>query len=72
MFSIFSRKRKIKNGDKVKITWLPPCKNSKGSPNPYIGMKGIVEDLNPDKSFVLNTGTSILIVGKRYKVKYID
>ena len=34
----------LKNGDKIQLTWLPPCRNGNGSPNPYIGSVGIVYD----------------------------
>jgi len=47
-----------KNGDKIKITWLPSCRNvPKGTQNPYIGMEGIVEGLNIDGYLVLNFGS---------------
>lgn len=43
-----------KNGDKIKLTWLPSCRNvPKGTPNPYIGMEGIVENMNIYGDFVL-------------------
>ena len=58
---------KLKNGDKIKITWLPSCKNAPYSKNAYIGMQGVVEDLKEDKSFTLRTETAVLIVGKKYK-----
>lgn len=52
-----------KNGDKIKITWLPSCKNvPNGTPNPYVGMEGIVEELNIDGDFFLNCGTCQLVV----------
>jgi hypothetical protein len=50
----------IKNGDQIKITWLPPCRNGNGSRNPYIGMSGTVHDLK-DGRFDLFTGTSWLV-----------
>ena len=37
---------KIKNGDWIKITYLPPCKNGLGTPNPYIGMEGEIWDFD--------------------------
>ena len=51
----------MKNGDHITITYLPPCRNGQGTPNPYIGMSGIVSGLNKE-SFSLFTGTSWLIV----------
>lgn len=36
----------LKNGDFIRITYLPPCKNGYGTPNPYIGMEGEVWDLD--------------------------
>lgn len=57
----------MKNGDKIKITYLPPCKNGGGSPNPYIGMEGVVRNFE-NGTFELHTGTSVLccIRGCRY------
>lgn len=55
----FNRQMKWKkslpnNGDKIKLTWLPSCINvPKGTPNPYIGMTGIVTDMNEDGKFSL-------------------
>jgi hypothetical protein len=47
------------NGDKIKITWFP---DNRGVTNAYIGMEGMVEDMNnTEGSFALNCGTSILI-----------
>jgi hypothetical protein len=50
----------MKNGDKIKITYLPPCINGAGERNPYIGMQGEVRDFN-GKMFDLFTGTSWLV-----------
>lgn len=52
----------MKNGDRIRITWLPPCKNvTRNTPNPYIGMEGIVVDLNKEEGyFHLFTGQSWL------------
>jgi hypothetical protein len=50
----------LKNGDKIRIVYLPSCINvPKFTPNPYIGMEGIVQDID-DESFTLFTGTSYL------------
>lgn len=47
------------NGDKIKITWLP---DNNGVANAYIGMEGVVEDINYNTGdFVLNCETSKLI-----------
>lgn len=52
----------LKNGDKILITWLPSCRNvPNGTPNPYIGMSGTVQD-SDHEGFILNTGSSLLIV----------
>lgn len=60
---------KIKEGDKVKITWLPSARNVPyGTPNAYIGMEGVVEGLNEDGEFFLNSGRGTLVVGKHYEV----
>jgi hypothetical protein len=50
----------IENGNKVKITYLPPCINGEGEKNPYIGMEGIIHDFN-GKMFNLFTGNSWLV-----------
>jgi len=50
----------MKNGDRIKITYLKPCRNGGGDPNPYIGMEGKV-DCYDGKRFDLFTGTSWLI-----------
>jgi hypothetical protein len=55
----------MKNGDKIRITYIPPCKNGLGTPNPYIGMEGEVHDFD-ENTFNLRTETSWL-VGIRVK-----
>lgn len=60
-----------KMGSQIEITWLPNKKN-KDEANAYIGSRGTVEDLKDDGSFNLNMGGSVLVVGCRYKFKYID
>ena len=57
------------NGDKIKITYLNPCRNSYGQRNPYIGMQGEVRDFN-GKIFNLFTGSSWLVGIKLKKCKY--
>ena len=48
-----------KNGDRIKITWLP---DNRGVKNAYIGMDGVVENVDTiNGNFDLNCGTSILI-----------
>lgn len=67
-----------KEGAKIKITWLP-YNNGYPQPNVYIGSEGIVEDLDMETgSFVLNMGSSALIICPRkghkksqYKFTYI-
>ena len=63
--------RKLKEGDRIKITYLPPCINGGGSKNPYIGMEGIVVDLK-DGYFHLFTGNSWLCGVKTgfYNLRY--
>lgn len=52
---------KLKNGDKILITYLSPCINARNSKNPYIGMSGTVVDLNKEEGyFHLFTGNSWL------------
>lgn len=56
----------LQNGDEIKITDLPSCRNvPRGTPNPYIGMSGEVRDFD-GKRFNLFTGNSWL-VGIEYK-----
>jgi len=50
----------LKEGDNIRITWLPSCRNGQGTRNPYIGMSGIVTDLR-DGMFDLFTGDSWLV-----------
>lgn len=51
---------KLKNGDCIKLTKLPSCRNvPTGTPNPYVGMSGTVHDLR-DGIFDLYTGSSWL------------
>jgi hypothetical protein len=50
----------MKNGDRITITYLPPCVNGGGDPNPYINMSGEVRDYD-GKTFSLFTGTSWLV-----------
>ncbi len=51
-----------KNGDTIRITWLPSCRNApRRTPNPYIGMEGIVEELTINGDFTLNCGTCYLV-----------
>ncbi len=49
----------MNNGDKIKITYLPPCRNGMGSRNPYIEMEGEVRDFDGNV-FSLYTGHSWL------------
>ena len=53
------KSRKVKEGDRIKITYLPPCINGGGSKNPYIGMEGIAMNFH-DGYFDLFTGNSWL------------
>jgi hypothetical protein len=46
--------RELKNGDRIRMTYIPPCRNGHGKPNPYIGMEGEVCDLDNGK-FTLHT-----------------
>jgi hypothetical protein len=63
-------KPSIKNGDCIKIIYLPPCRNGMGERNPYIGMKGTVHDFN-GKYFSIFTGNSWLTTIDIEKCKYI-
>jgi len=60
-------------GRKVRITWLSSCRNvPSGTPNPYIGMEGIVTDLKQDGSFHLFCGNCWLVGLDEYEFEYID
>ncbi len=48
--------RELKNGDYIRMTYMPPCRNGHGSPNPYIGMEGVVHDLDNGKFSILTKG----------------
>jgi hypothetical protein len=60
-----------KNGDFIRLTWLPDPKNGwPGEPTPkncYIGSEGIVEDMKEDGSFTLRMEGAILIVHNKYE-----
>ena len=60
-YPILKKKEQLlKEGIRIKITYLPPCINGRGTPNPYIGMEGRVHDLR-DGLFDLDTGKSWLV-----------
>lgn len=61
-----------KMGSEVELTWLPNPRNNPGVTSCYIGSRGKVEDLKNDGSFTLNMGGALLIVGKKYKFKYLN
>ncbi len=50
----------MKNGDKIKITWLKPAKNAPNEVNAYIGMSGEVHDYN-GKTFSILTDSAWLV-----------
>lgn len=67
------KKRRIQNGDNVELTWLPDHVCRFGvSPNAYIGMSGVVHELQKNGVFWLRTDTSWLLVNGKYKVKFLD
>ena len=60
----------MKNGDNIKITYLPSCINvPNGTPNPYIGMAGTVENFD-GKIFDIFTRSSYLVGIKFKTCKY--
>jgi len=59
----------LKNGDRIKITYLKPCRNAQGTKNPYIGMSGVVHDLT-ETDFSLLTETSWLVFIDLKTTKY--
>jgi hypothetical protein len=63
--------RKLKEGDRIRITYLKPCINGGGAKNPYIGMEGVVVDLK-DGCFHLFTGHAWLVGIKTgfYNLRY--
>lgn len=58
-------------GEKIEITWLPPCRNSINSKNPYIGMSGVVDSHLDGGGFVLQTESAILVITGRFSYKKI-
>lgn len=49
------------NGDKIKLTWLPNPINHPHTKNAYIGMEGVVCDMDKnDGGFTLKCETNIL------------
>jgi hypothetical protein len=62
----------LKNGDKILITYLKPCRNGNGTRNPYIGMSGTVYDLTThDFSLLTDTSWLVFIDLKTTKYKHI-
>ena len=58
--------------DKIRIRWLSPCRNGKGTMNPYIGMEGVVNYIDKlEGSFSLICKTCSLIVSGD-KFNYIN
>jgi hypothetical protein len=64
-----TKDKSLKNGERIRITYLPPCRNGYGSKNPYIGMEGIVHDFD-GKSFSIMTETSWLVCIKIKTCKF--
>ena len=65
-------KPELKNGDKIKITYLNPCRNGMGMKNPYIGMQGVVHDLTTtDFSLLTETSWLVFIDLKTCKYEYV-
>jgi hypothetical protein len=61
--------KKLQNGDKIIITWLPNPRNHPYTKNCYIGSEGIVEDLNKEGFTLRMENGARLIVGKKYSFK---
>ena len=63
--------RKLKEGDRIRITYLSPCINGGYGKNPYVGMEGVVVDFR-DGYFDLFTGNSWLVGIKTgfYNLRY--
>jgi hypothetical protein len=60
----------LKNGNRIKITWLPKVYNSfDGSyePNAYIGWEGVVENLSPKGFDLVGDSGILLCYGKSNK-----
>lgn len=65
--------RKPKEGEKIKITYLPPFKNMPNIKNLYIGFEGEVQYMQNGR-FRLNGAGNVLLMGKlnsNYKYKII-
>jgi hypothetical protein len=64
------RKKKLENGKRIKITWLPK-NNAHPRKNCYIGGEGVVECFD-DEGFVLRYDSgAILIVHGKFDFEYI-
>lgn len=67
----FKKKNKLSNGARIRITWLPACKNSNyKTKNPYIGMEGVVQFFD-GTTFTLDTGSSRLVNVKAKNCQFI-
>lgn len=69
--TVIEQQSRPKNGDYIKITWLP--KNN-GYLNCYIGMQGTVEDFDEkDGGFNLrcDSGALLIILDNKYKFEKI-
>ena len=60
-----------KNGDHIKLTWLPNPINNPDVKSCYIGCSGIVEDMCENGEFVLNMKSGLLIVSREYDYIHI-
>jgi len=60
----------LNEGDKIEITWLPNPRNHPTTRSCYIGMSGVVCNLDSE-GFALEGETSVLIVHKKFRFKRI-
>ena len=60
-----------KNGDHIRLTCLQNPRNNPHVRSCYIGCSGFVEDVSEDGHFILNMGSSILVVTRDYEYIFI-
>ena len=65
--------KKPLNGQRIKITHLPPCKNAPNCKNPYIGMEGVVYyESHDDDFFSIKTDNSWLVNIEKCKYEIVS
>ena len=65
---IFNKNTPTVLGRSVRVTYLP---DHVGSPNAYIGYKGIIDEIWDDGAFAIKSETSSLVIPSKIKYKLI-